>query len=138
MIDRFSKILGNLVLRKKISREISPRIPRCGIWDPRKIRFRTYKNQRINGNLKNQFKTHYYQPLWTLVGGGQVSLESTGKPTHSVMPKTIHHIKDKVSEFQPKENAVTLKSGKTLEYDALVISPGLELNYCGIPGKIQE
>ena len=81
-------------------------------------------------------QTHYYQPLWTLVGGGQVSLESTGKPTKAVMPKRVNHIKDKVAKFHPNDNSLTLKSGGRLDYDALVISPGLELNYSGIPGLI--
>ena len=81
-------------------------------------------------------QTHYYQPLWTLVGGGQVSLESTGKPTKAVMPKNVNHIKDKVAKFHPNDNSLTLKSGGRLDYDALVISPGLELNYSGIPGLI--
>ncbi len=36
--------------------------------------------------------THYYQPLWTLVGGGVVPKEVTGRPMKSVMPKRVHWI----------------------------------------------
>lgn len=31
--------------------------------------------------------THYYQPLWTLVGGGQAKASTTARPEASVMPK---------------------------------------------------
>jgi uncharacterized membrane protein YfcA len=48
--------------------------------------------------------THYYQPLWTLVGGGVVPKEVTGRPMKSVMPKRVHWIKDAVAEFEPDRN----------------------------------
>lgn len=32
--------------------------------------------------------THYYQPLWTLVGGGQVDIRRTGRPQESLIPPT--------------------------------------------------
>ena len=31
--------------------------------------------------------THYYQPLWTLVGGGQADIAPTARPEASVMPR---------------------------------------------------
>ena len=30
---------------------------------------------------------HYYQPLWTLVGGGQAKASTTARTESSVMPK---------------------------------------------------
>jgi cation diffusion facilitator CzcD-associated flavoprotein CzcO len=37
--------------------------------------------------------THYYQPLWTLVGGGCAPVESSAKPRASVMPKGVTWIR---------------------------------------------
>ena len=34
--------------------------------------------------------THYYQPLWTLVGGGQAKASTTERAESSVMPKQAH------------------------------------------------
>ncbi|CBY11014.1 unnamed protein product [Oikopleura dioica] len=75
-----------------------------------------------------------YQPLWTLVGGGQFNLADSGKPISCLMPKSATHVKENVSSFQPAENKITLESGSTLNYDALVVAAGLELNYAGIDG----
>lgn len=38
--------------------------------------------------------THYYQPLWTLVGAGVVPKEKTARPEKSVIPKGIHWIQE--------------------------------------------
>ena len=39
---------------------------------------------------------HYYQPMWTLVGGGQKDFNQSGKPMTDVLPKEAKWFKDKV------------------------------------------
>lgn len=82
-------------------------------------------------------ETHYYQPLWTLVGGGVVAKEITGRPMKSVIPKRVHWIRDAVSEFQPEKNRIRTRDGTVITYDWLVIAAGLQLNWDKIPG-LQE
>ena len=78
--------------------------------------------------------THYYQPLWTLVGGGVVPKEVTGRPMKSVIPKRVHWIKDAVAEFEPDKNLIRTRDGKVITYDWLVVAAGLQLNWDKIPG----
>ena len=78
--------------------------------------------------------THYYQPLWTLVGGGVVPKESTGRPMKSVIPKRVHWIKDAVAEFEPDRNMIRTREGKIITYDWLVVAAGLQINWDKIPG----
>lgn len=78
--------------------------------------------------------THYYQPLWTLVGGGVVPKEVTGRPMKSVMPKRVHWIKDSVAEFEPDKNTIRTREGKVITYDWLVVAAGLQINWDKIPG----
>ncbi len=78
--------------------------------------------------------THYYQPLWTLVGGGAVPKEITGRPMKSVIPKRVHWIKDAVAKFVPDKNQIRTRDGKVITYDWLVIAAGLQLNWDKIPG----
>ncbi|RLS69313.1 MAG: NAD(P)/FAD-dependent oxidoreductase [Planctomycetota bacterium] len=78
--------------------------------------------------------THYYQPLWTLVGGGVVPKEITGRPMKSVIPKRVHWIKDAVAQFEPDKNVIRTREGKIITYDWLVIAAGLQLNWDKIPG----
>ena len=78
--------------------------------------------------------THWYQPLWTLVGGGCVSLEKTRCPQSSVMPRHAKWIKDRAVDVRPEENQVILSSGSVIEYDWLVVCPGIQLNWGLVAG----
>lgn len=78
--------------------------------------------------------THYYQPLWTLVGGGCVPKESTGRPMKDVVPSKATWIQDAVATFDPENNSLTTRSGKTVTYDWLIVASGLQVNWDKIPG----
>lgn len=78
--------------------------------------------------------THWYQPLWTLVGGGLNSVSDTARPMADVMPKGVTWIKERAGAFQPESNALTLESGRELTYDYLVVAPGIQLNWHLIQG----
>lgn len=77
----------------------------------------------------SNFQKHYYQPMFTLVGGGMKSLSQTYKPMSQVLPKNIEWIQEKASNFDPNNNTVTTSSGKEIKYDMLLIAMGLQLNY---------
>ena len=77
---------------------------------------------------------HHYQPGWTMVGGGIFVTDETVRSQKSVTPKGVTWIKDEVSSFDPDNNNVTLKSGATVGYDHLVVSPGLKLNLDAVEG----
>uniref|UniRef100_A0A8C0UPE9 Sulfide:quinone oxidoreductase, mitochondrial n=1 Tax=Cyanistes caeruleus TaxID=156563 RepID=A0A8C0UPE9_CYACU len=55
-------------------------------------------------------KTHYYQPLWTLVGGGAKQLAASARPMGSVMPKGVEWIKSQVMALDPDKNCVWLEN----------------------------
>lgn len=77
---------------------------------------------------------HYYQPLFTLIGGGMKTLAQSRCPTESVLPKNVNWIQDKVSSFNPKDNSVTISNGDTINYDYMIVSVGLQLNFDKIVG----
>ena len=64
---------------------------------------------------------HYYQPLWTLVGGGQAKSSTTERPESSVMPKGAKWIRKAADGFDPENNTVTCSDGSTYGYDVLVV-----------------
>lgn len=72
---------------------------------------------------------HYYQPLWTLVGGGQADVSKTERDESSVMPKRATWIKKAASAFDPDNNTVTCSDGSAYEYDVLVVCPGIQLDW---------
>lgn len=77
---------------------------------------------------------HYYQPGFTLVGAGVFTPEVTRRPMASVMPDKVDWIKQAASGFAPESDEVILADGLSLRYRALVVAPGLKLNWNGIPG----
>jgi sulfide:quinone oxidoreductase len=63
---------------------------------------------------------HYYQPGWTLVGGGVFDRRSTQRSMASVMPKAVNWLQTAVASFHP--------------YRVLVACPGIKLDWEAIPG----
>lgn len=72
---------------------------------------------------------HYYQPLWTLVGGGQATAAETERAEASVMPRGATWIKSAVTSVDPDANTVTCADGATYGYDVLVVAPGIQLDW---------
>lgn len=77
---------------------------------------------------------HYYQPAWTLVGGGAFNVNDTVRNESDFIPKGATWIKDAVVSFQPEENKVTCKSGKQYSYEYLVAVPGIQLDWHKVKG----
>ena len=79
---------------------------------------------------------HYYQPGWTMVGGGIFDASVTAKTMASLIPQGVHWIKAAVSAFEPQANAVILDGCRVVKYNRLIVTPGLKLNWNGIPGLV--
>jgi sulfide:quinone oxidoreductase len=77
---------------------------------------------------------HYYQPGWTMVGGGIFEAQSTAKTMGSLIPKGVHWIKAAVAAFEPKNHAVILDGCRVVKYDRLVVCPGLKLDWGRVEG----
>ncbi|MFW6851511.1 FAD/NAD(P)-binding oxidoreductase [Burkholderia gladioli] len=78
--------------------------------------------------------THYYQPGWTLVGGGVFEAPATARPMEAVLPHGVTRIRAAVAAFSPEQDRITLEGGASIGYRQLIVCPGLELNWAGIEG----
>lgn len=83
------------------------------------------KDQKLDIAIIEPADTHYYQPAWTLVGAGAYNFKKSGKPMADVMPKGVTWIKEYAESFSPKKNQVTLRNGDIINYEYLVVAPGL-------------
>ena len=77
---------------------------------------------------------HYYQPGWTMVGGGIFKPATTARTMASVIPAGVTWIKAAVAAFEPQTNSIILDGCRVLRYRKLVVAPGLKLNWAGIEG----
>jgi sulfide:quinone oxidoreductase len=88
----------------------------------------------LNVAIIDPSEYHYYQPAWTLVGGGTFDINKTVRTEASVIPEGAEWIKDAVASFEPDQNRLTTKSGDIYSYDYLVVAPGIQLNWHWIKG----
>ena len=77
---------------------------------------------------------HYYQPGWTMVGGGIFDPATTAKTMASLIPNGVRWIKAAVAAFEPDKKAIILDGCRVVKYRSLVVVPGLKLNWAGIEG----
>src|SRR5690242_13850679 len=59
---------------------------------------------------------HYYQPAWTLVGGGAYDIAKTVQPMDSVIPPGATWIQATANGFDPDSNLVHLVGGRSVGY----------------------
>lgn len=81
---------------------------------------------------------HYYQPAWTLVGGGAFNPAATHRATASLIPKGAKWIRAAAQRFEPDNHTVVLDDGSRLEYRAMVVATGLTLNVNAIDGLAES
>lgn len=77
---------------------------------------------------------HFYQPLWTLVGGGRAPVRESVRTEASVMPQGVAWIKDRAESVDPDSQVVATAAGITIAYDYLVVCPGIQLDWDAVPG----
>lgn len=72
-------------------------------------------------------ESHFYQPLWTLVGGGFKDIEQSKRRMADIMPENVDWVKAGVSEFDPDNNTITTTDGRTIAYEYLVVATGMQV-----------
>ncbi len=92
------------------------------------------KNKQLDIAIVDPSEKHYYQPAWTLVGGGAFDIQKTERTEASVIPKGVKWIKEKVISFNPEKDSIELSNGEHITYGYLVVAPGIQLNWKDIKG----
>jgi len=77
---------------------------------------------------------HYYQPIWTLVGGGVFDREVSEREEADYIPAGATWVRERVAAFEPERNLVRTESGAELGYDFLVVALGIRIDWQRIPG----
>lgn len=67
-----------------------------------------------------------------MVAGGIKQLESLRKREENLIPKGVDWFKTKADAFDPENNTVTLKDGKKIKYDYLVVATGIFIDFDGV------
>lgn len=92
------------------------------------------KQRNLQIAIIDPSEKHYYQPAWTLVGGGAFDIQKTERSEASVIPKGVTWIKEKVESFSPDTNTLRTDKSEAISYDYLIVAPGIQLNWNAIKG----
>ena len=79
-------------------------------------------------------EVHFYQPYWTLVGGGVVQALDSAKLMKDVMPSGVEWLREAVVDLQAAKKQLTTDAGRIVEFDYLVLAPGIQIDWDKIPG----
>lgn len=92
------------------------------------------QNSSIDIAIVEPSEKHYYQPGFTIIGGGAYTMKQTTKNEKDLIHPSVTWIKDYAETFSPEANTVSLRSGDNVTYDYLVLCPGLQLDWGKIEG----
>lgn len=77
---------------------------------------------------------HDYQPGWTLVGGGLKDKRALRRPMEELVDKKLKLYNKSVAAFHPSNNFLSLSDGEKINYDQLVVAPGVKIDYGSVRG----
>ncbi|EAQ99121.1 bifunctional protein tyrosine phosphatase family protein/NAD(P)/FAD-dependent oxidoreductase [Congregibacter litoralis] len=95
------------------------------------------RTQALSIAIIDPAEVHYYQPGWTMVGGGIFRQADTVKTMASLIPEGVRWIKAAVGNFEPDNNRVLLEDSHPIHYDRLIVAPGIKLDWHGIDGLVE-
>jgi len=79
---------------------------------------------------------HYYQPGWTMVGGGIFEASQTARTMGSLIPHGVRWIQAAVAAFEPENNSVVLEGCRVVKYKRLIVCPGIKLDWHRVEGLV--
>jgi len=92
------------------------------------------KNSRLDIAIVEPSDKHYYQPGWTLVGGGVFDVNDTARDEADYIPSGVKWIKDSADKFEPENNLLLTKAGERITYDFMVVCCGIQLDWHLVKG----
>lgn len=92
------------------------------------------KNKALDIAIVEPSEDHFYQPAWTLVGGGTYDFEKTRRNMKDLIPNGVKWYKDFAQDIDPDNNQVITRSSGNLSYDFLVVATGLVMEPSMIEG----
>ena len=78
--------------------------------------------------------THTYSPMLSYVGSGMAGLSSVCKAQRRYMPSGARWVRARVTRVDPQARTVALDDGTELDYDDLVVAPGIAPDLDRVPG----
>jgi sulfide:quinone oxidoreductase len=92
------------------------------------------RNPKLDIAIIEPSTKHYYQPAWTLVGGGAYKAEDTVRNEQDCIPAGATWIQDYADKLDPDNNSVLTRGGIKVSYDYSIVCPGIQIDWHAIEG----
>lgn len=92
------------------------------------------KIESPNITLIDPADKQFYQPGFTFIAAGIFQPDEVWKPQKDCIPKGVKWMKESVVALDPVKQMVFTDKGNKVEYDFLVLTPGLQLNWDMVEG----
>ncbi len=92
------------------------------------------RSRKLRMAILDPARDHWYQPAWTLVGGGTYAMQDTRRDEAAVVPAGVDLLREAAALFEPEANTVRTSNGHAYTYDHLVVCPGIKLDIDAMPG----
>ncbi len=79
-------------------------------------------------------RIHYYQPGFTMMACGVFEPGEVWREEEGLIPNGVRWMQDQVVSLEPERNRLETASNGVVEYDCLVLTPGLEMHFDAIEG----
>lgn len=96
------------------------------------------KIEHPNITLIDPADKQFYQPGFTFIAAGIFQPDEIWKPMSNCLPKGVKWVKESVIAVDPVKQSVTTDGGQRFDYDFLVLTPGLQLNWNKVEGISRE
>ena len=80
----------------------------------------------------------FYQPGFTFIAAGIFKPDEVWRPQKDYIPQGVKWVKDVVVALDPVKQVARTSQGETLQYDFLVLCPGIQLNWDKVEGISQK
>ena len=81
---------------------------------------------------------HLYQPGQVFMAAGLYTHDDVVGHNKDYIPSSVNWIKDEVKTFDPDNNKVVTRAGKTVAYDYMVVATGIVYHYDWIKGLTED
>jgi sulfide:quinone oxidoreductase len=96
------------------------------------------RNSKLRVAIIDPATEHFYQPGWTMVGGGVFDAATTRRSMQSLIPRGVTWLQQSAVGFAPKDNEIELDNGDRVHYSQLIVAPGLTLDWAGVKGLAES
>lgn len=83
-------------------------------------------------------RVHYYQPGFTMIACGEFHPDEVWREEEALIPNGVRWMQDRVVSLEPERNRLQTATNGVMEYDYLVLTPGLEMHFESIEGISRE